>query len=124
MASKLSIVIATQDSGSLNDIILLILRILPKLLPSATHLVIWLLKCKFASNKLTVREVIDKKAHGLTIPAIERLLRKVLRQVHLKFLHVFQKLVYRILLRCKLLDPNLLVRILHLCLQFRIFLLR
>ena len=50
-----------------------------------------LLERELPANELTVREVIDDEANRLTIPSKESLLRKVLGQMHLEPLNVFDK---------------------------------
>ena len=50
-----------------------------------------LLERELPAKELTVREVIDDEANRLTIPSKESLLRKVLGQMHLEPLDVFDK---------------------------------
>ena len=73
VASKQRIILISQDGGSLDDFVLFIILIIIREMPSATNLVIWLLKGEFAPNELTICEVINEEANGLTKSTIERL---------------------------------------------------
>ena len=79
----------TEDGGPLIDIIISIVIVTIFVSPKAS--LIRLLERELPANELTVREVIDDEANRLTIPSKESLLRKVLGQMHLEPLDVFDK---------------------------------
>lgn len=108
-------VLATEYGGPLINVIIEI--IIVKIASVHKLSLLRLLKSEFPPNELTICQVIDDKTNGLTISAQKRFLRKVLRQVHLEPLQLFDQRINRFLFRTKLFEPHVWIRILHLWLQ-------